>query len=99
MTAVNWLSPPVSLTPDLPCMQSNLNCAVIAYVAFLSTLFLQWNLISLRLPLVEFSATRRCRGNTKHCVNKERQAEGLFFRGGGSQNVTVHWFASHPLFK
>lgn len=35
MTAVNWLFPPLSLTPDFPCMLSNLNCAVIAHVAFL----------------------------------------------------------------
>lgn len=35
MTAVNWLFPPVSLTLDFLCMLSNLNCAVIAHVAFL----------------------------------------------------------------
>lgn len=44
MTAVNWLFPPLSLTPDFPCMLSNLNCAVIAHVAFLM----------LVIPTIEF---------------------------------------------
>lgn len=34
MTAVNWLFPPLSLIPDFHCVLSNLNCAVIAHVAF-----------------------------------------------------------------
>lgn len=77
MTAVNWLFPPLSPTLDFPCMLSNLNCAVIAYVAFLSSSFLQKNLISLLLPVVEFAATHCGRNNTKWRVNKRKGAEWL----------------------
>lgn len=107
MTAANWLFFPVSLTLDFPPLHgSNLNRAVIAYIAFLPTPFLQWNLISLLSPAVEFSAAWCRRNNAKWCVKqkkkKEERAKWLLscfsVRGvrRSVQNVTAHHFEAHP---
>lgn len=39
MTAVNWLFPPLSLTPDFGRTLSNLNCAIIGRVALLVSFY------------------------------------------------------------
>lgn len=73
MTVVNWLFPLLSLTPDFPCMLRYFICAVIVRVAFLCFSFVQWNLILLLFPMVEFSAIHPGRNNTKRCVNREME--------------------------
>lgn len=79
MTAINCLFFPRALLQTYLGMPSNLNCVVIAYVAFLSELFQQWNLISLLLPMVEFLAIWCGRNNIKCCVNKRDRRRLTFW--------------------